>query len=91
MRNLEKKILENLLALRAYTRKKVCAQFMRNLETKILENLLALRAYTRKKVCAQYANARPNNLINIERSLMCSGFRFICCVVNSVTVGCQFG
>jgi hypothetical protein len=33
---------------------------------------------------------RPNNLINIERSLMCSGFRFICCVVISVTVGCRF-
>jgi hypothetical protein len=28
-------------------------------------------------------------LNNIERSLMCSGFRFICCVVNSVTVGCR--
>jgi hypothetical protein len=27
MGNLEKKILENLLALRAYARKKVCAQY----------------------------------------------------------------
>ena len=44
-----------------------------------------------KKYVPSMPMHRSNNLINIERSLMCSGFRFICCVVISVTVGCRFG
>jgi hypothetical protein len=56
---------------------------------KILENLLAHAGVC--KYVPSMPMYWPNSLINIERSLMCSGFRFICCVVNSVTVGCRFG
>ena len=36
-----------------------------------------------------YSETSPLNFLHFL--FMCSGFRFICCVVNPVTVGCRFG